>query len=113
MAPRTRTIAPLTWEQESRLERARRRERLNNLDRLLTVLEELNLRGAGALPAPLREALEHEGIACPPGASLADVIERVLDGQGDFLLHPAIARDAAASSLRSRATRSISFGSAR
>ncbi|HUY60917.1 MAG TPA: hypothetical protein VMW49_03480 [Candidatus Dormibacteraeota bacterium] len=112
MAPRTRTVVPLTWEQESRLERARRRERLNHLDRLLTVLEELNLRGETALSTPLRDALEHEGIVCPPGAALADVIERVLDGQGDFLLHPAIAREATSQSLPSRAARSMSFGSA-
>ncbi len=111
MAQRTRAVVPLTWEQESRLERARRREHLDDLDRLLTVLEELNLRGETALPMPVRDALERRGIVCPQGVALPDVIERVLDGQGDFLLHPAVVRDPQPSARQSSASRSMSFGS--
>ncbi|HUY97073.1 MAG TPA: hypothetical protein VMW47_05560 [Verrucomicrobiae bacterium] len=92
MAPRPRSLTPLTWEQETRHQRASRRDRLLLLDQVLTVLEELNLRGETLVPAGIHEVLTRCGITCPFTDPPAAVIDRVLNEQGDYLLHPVAVR---------------------
>ncbi len=92
MAPRPRSLTPLTWEQETRTQRASRRDRLLLLDQVLTVLEEMNLRGETEVPDTIHRVLRSCGIDCPPADPPAAVIDRVLNEQGDYLLHPVAVR---------------------
>lgn len=87
-ASRGRTVPALTWEGESSLQRADRRSHLGLLDRVLEVLEELNLEGALALPPELVRQLQICGISPLPGETPSAVLERVLNGQESYLLHP-------------------------
>ncbi|HVA20909.1 MAG TPA: hypothetical protein VNN74_02290 [Candidatus Micrarchaeia archaeon] len=92
MAPRPRSLTPITWENETRSQRASRRDRLLLLDQVLTVLEEMNLQGEMRVPAPIHDVLHQCGIVCPAGDPPAAVIDRVLNEQGDYLLHPVAIR---------------------
>ncbi len=92
MSPRPRSLTPITWENETRTQRASRRDRLLVLDQVLTVLEEMNLRGESAVPAAIHRILRRYGIECPEEDPPAAVIDRVLNEQGDYLLHPVAVR---------------------
>jgi hypothetical protein len=81
-------VPALTWEGESGPQRADRRSRLGQLDRVLEVLEELNLEGERTVPPEVRRQLELSGISCLADESPSAVLERVLNGQEVYLLHP-------------------------
>lgn len=87
-ATRSRVVPALTWEGESGPQRADRRSRLGQLDRVLEVLEELNLEGERTVPPEVRRQLELSGISCLADESPSAVLERVLNGQEVYLLHP-------------------------
>ncbi len=79
------------WELESGEQRSSRRTRLLELDRALEVLEELNLSGRRRLPPVLRRRLEELGVDTAADESPSSVLERVLNGQEVYLLHPVVA----------------------
>jgi len=54
----------------------------------LEVLEELNLEGERTVPPEVRRQLELSGISCLADESPSAVLERVLNGQEVYLLHP-------------------------
>jgi hypothetical protein len=81
-------VPALTWEGESGPQRANRRSRLGQLDRVLEVLEELNLEGERTVPPEIRRQLELCGIVSLADESPSAVLERVLNGQELYLLHP-------------------------
>jgi hypothetical protein len=60
------------------------------LDRLLEVLEELNLEGERKVPPEVRRQLELCGIASLADETPSAVLERVLNGQELYLLQPVI-----------------------
>lgn len=78
----------MSWEGESGPQRADRRSHLGQLDRVLEVLEELNLEGEFIVPLEVRRQLELCGIATLAEESPSAVLERVLNGQELYLLHP-------------------------
>lgn len=63
-----------------------RRSHLRRLDDLLEALERLNLAEARALPQPVRERLEKEGIPCEPDANFTRLIELVWAQQEKYLI---------------------------
>jgi len=81
-------VPTLTWEGESGSQRADRRSHLGQLDRVLEVLEELNLEGEVRVPLEVRRQLELCGIMTRVDESPSAVLERVLNGQEVYLLHP-------------------------
>ncbi|HEY6538606.1 MAG TPA: hypothetical protein VI138_06150, partial [Candidatus Dormibacteraeota bacterium] len=87
-ATRSRVVPALSWEGESGSERADRRSHLGQLDRVLEVLEELNLEGEVTVPQDVRRQLDLCGIATLAEESPSAVLERVLNGQELYLLHP-------------------------
>ncbi|MGA2872853.1 MAG: hypothetical protein ABSF27_04610 [Candidatus Dormibacteria bacterium] len=87
---RSRAGPALTWEGESGPQRADRRSHLGQLDRLLEVLEELNLEGERTVPPEVRRQLELCGIASLVDETPSAVLERVLTGQELYLLQPVI-----------------------
>lgn len=78
----------MTWEGESGPQRADRRSHLGRLDRVLEVLEELNLEGERTVPPDVLHQLELCGIVTLAEESPSAVLERVLNGQEIYLLHP-------------------------
>ncbi|HVB14058.1 MAG TPA: hypothetical protein VNH38_04795 [Candidatus Dormibacteraeota bacterium] len=85
---RGRVVPALSWEGESGPQRADRRSHLGQLDRVLEVLEELNLEGERTVPPEVRRQLELCGIVTLAEESPSAVLERVLNGQEVYLLHP-------------------------
>lgn len=85
---RSRLVPALSWEGESGPQRADRRSHLGQLDRVLEVLEELNLEGERTVPSEVRRQLEICGIVTLAEESPSAVLERVLNGQEVYLLHP-------------------------
>lgn len=85
---RSRVVSALSWEGESGSQRADRRSHLGQLDRVLEVLEELNLEGERTVPPEVRRQLELCGIVTLAEESPSAVLERVLNGQEVYLLHP-------------------------
>lgn len=85
---RSRLVPALSWEGESGPQRADRRSHLGQLDRVLEVLEELNLEGERTVPSEVRRQLEICGIVTLADESPSAVLERVLNGQEVYLLHP-------------------------
>ena len=85
---RRRVVPALSWEGESGPQRADRRSHLGQLDRVLEVLEELNLEGEPTVPSEVRRQLDLCGIATRAEESPSAVLERVLNGQELYLLHP-------------------------
>jgi hypothetical protein len=88
---RSRVVSALSWEGESGPQRADRRSHLGQLDRVLVVLEVLNLEGEFIVPLEVRRQLELCGIATLAEESPSAVLERVLNGQELYLLHPVMA----------------------
>ena len=84
-----RAAAQLSWEGETGPVRAGRRSRLVQLDRVLGVLEELNLAGERTVPEGVRRSLESLGVVILPMESPTAVLEKVLVVQEVYLLHPA------------------------
>ncbi len=101
---RSRTVPALSWEGESGPQRADRRSHLGQLDRVLEVLEELNLEGERTVPAEVRRQLEVCGIATIAEDSPSAVLERVLNGQELYLLHPVAVVPPKPEGRRSRAS---------
>lgn len=100
---RSRSLPALTWEGESSRERADRRSRLGVLDRVLGILEELNLEGALEVPPEVVRELRLCGITPLEGEVPSAVLERVLNGQENYLLHPVAVLPADADGRPSRA----------
>ena len=65
---------------------AERRYHLRRLDDLLEALERLNLAEAKALPEPVRERIEKEGIVVEPGTTFSRLIELVWVQQEKYLI---------------------------
>jgi hypothetical protein len=99
-------VPALTWEGESGPQRANRRSHLGQLDRVLEILEELNLEGERTVPEEVRRQLEMCGIACLADESPSAVLERVLNGQEVYLLHPMTVLPPKLDGRRPRATKS-------
>ena len=96
----------MSWEGESGPQRADRRSHLGQLDRVLEVLEELNLEGERIVPSEVRRQLELCGIVTLADESPSAVLERVLNGQEIYLLHPVIVLPPKLEGRRSRSPRS-------
>jgi len=102
---RSRVVPALSWEGESGSQRADRRSHLGQLDRVLEVLEELNLEGERTVPLEVRRELERCGIGTLADESPSAVLERVLNGQEIYLLHPVTVLPPKVDGRRSRPTR--------
>lgn len=98
----------MSWEGESGPQRADRRSHLGQLDRVLEVLEELNLEGERIVPPEVRRQLELCGIVTLADESPSAVLERVLSGQEIYLLHPVTVLPPKLEGRRSRSPRSDS-----
>lgn len=105
---RSRAVPALSWEGESGSQRADRRSHLGQLDRVLEVLEELNLEGESTVPSEVRRQLELCGIATLAEESPSAVLERVLNGQELYLLHPVTVIQTKIDGRRPRSPRSES-----
>ena len=101
---RSRVVPALSWEGESGPQRADRRSHLGQLDRVLEVLEELNLEGERIVPKAVRRQLDLCGIVTLADDSPSAVLERVLNGQEVYLLHPVTVLPAKLDGRRSRST---------
>ncbi|MGH7640065.1 MAG: hypothetical protein ACREOL_04025 [Candidatus Dormibacteria bacterium] len=98
-------MPPLSWEGESGRQRADRRSHLGELDRVLGLLEELNLEGERTIPPEIRSHLDRCGIATLAGESPSTVLDRVLNGQESYLLHPVVLLSPKVDTRRSRPPR--------
>lgn len=84
---RSRAVQQLSWPDEEEEERARRRDLLCQLDGLLTVLEEVNLRG-GEIPPRILATLRRSGVTFPKRLSAPELIEAVFAAQERFMREP-------------------------
>jgi hypothetical protein len=81
---RNRMLQQLSWEAETELKRAKRREVLCELDGILAQLEEINLRG-GKIPARVLVTLRRRGVVFHPEANAAELIEAIFAVQERFM----------------------------